>query len=110
LEDVFEALVGAMYLDGGLEPTEKFLQKHFRPLAQQVKEPPKDAKTSLQEWAQARGLPLPEYTILSAEGPDHAPVFTIEVSLMEHGAARATGASKRTAEQAAAAELLEQLK
>jgi ribonuclease-3 len=71
-------------------------------------DPPKDAKTGLQEWAQARGLPLPRYDVASREGPPHAPVFVIAV---ETGGLSGTGTagSKREAEQAAAADLLARL-
>jgi ribonuclease-3 len=64
--------------------------------------PPKDAKTALQEWAQARGLGLPMYQLVDREGPDHAPLFTMSVTIKDHGMKNGTGASRRSAEQAAA--------
>lgn len=110
LEDVCEALIGALYLDGGMEPARAFIRKHWMELARGVQAAPKDAKTALQEWAQARGLPLPLYSVVSTIGPAHAPEFTIAVSVQAEGAkATAKAASKRQAEQLAAASLLSQL-
>ncbi|WP_241482013.1 putative dsRNA-binding protein, partial [Leisingera sp. ANG-S] len=75
----------------------------------QVETDARDAKTSLQEWAQARGQKVPVYAEVSRSGPDHAPVFTIAVRLQDGTEAQATAGSKRQAEQAAAKALLEQL-
>ena len=72
--------------------------------------PPKDSKTELQEWAQARGLALPAYTETGREGPAHAPLFSLRVSVEGFGPAAGTGPSKRAAEQAAATALLERIK
>lgn len=109
LEDVCEALIGAIYLDGGLEAAERIVLHYWSPLAKQLTEPPKDPKSGLQEWAQARNLPLPEYTLLSTEGPDHAPIFTLSVSVEGYEPTTASGASKKNAMREAAATLLEQL-
>ncbi len=105
LEDACEALIGALYLDGGMEVAQGFVERYWRPLLLAVKEPPKDAKTALQEWAQAQGFPLPEYVELKRSGPDHAPEFTIEVRVGERSACGTAGA-KRAAEQEAAEALL----
>ncbi|MBT5810258.1 MAG: ribonuclease III, partial [Rhodospirillaceae bacterium] len=70
-------------------------------------EPPKDAKTALQEWAQGRGLPAPVYTVLSRTGPDHAPVFEVGTAIDGFPPTRGEGTSKRIAEQSAAGALLE---
>ncbi len=105
LEDACEALIGAMYLDGGFVAAEHFIKKYWQAKLLSVKEPPKDPKTGLQEWAQARGLNLPEYTEISRTGPDHAPEFVIEVRVGAH-AARGTAGAKRAAEQMAASRLL----
>lgn len=110
LEDVCEALIGALYLDGGFDVARNFVIAHWEPMARALSEPPKDAKTSLQEWAQARALPLPEYRVLSTEGPAHAPEFTIAVSVQGAEPSTAKAMSKRQAEQFAAKELLEKLK
>ncbi len=109
LEDVCEALIGAFYLDGGLEKAADFIRMHWTPLLTQMTTPPKDAKTALQEWAQGRGLSLPVYTETKRDGPDHAPIFTIEVVVEKHGSAVGRAASKRAAEQEAAQALLERL-
>lgn len=107
--DTMEAVLGALYLDGGLDIAGAFVQKHWDALIGEDIEPPKDAKTALQEWAQARALGLPQYTIVNRTGPDHAPTFTIRVMVKDFGVADGAGSSRRNAEQEAAAELLAQL-
>lgn len=109
VSDTLEAILGALYLDGGLDVAAAFIQNHWDALIGEDLSPPKDAKTALQEWAQARALGLPTYEILSREGPDHAPTFTIRVSVKDHGSEDGRGASRRTAEQDAASALLSQL-
>jgi ribonuclease III len=109
LEDSVEAIIGALYLDGGIEKARDFVTEHWLELAQSLTEAPKDAKTSLQEWAQGRGLPLPEYNLVSQTGSAHAPEFVIEVSVKNNGAARATAPSKKQAQMEAAKNLLEKL-
>ncbi len=104
--DTMEAILGALYLDGGLEPARLFIAKHWENLIGKNLVPPKDAKTMLQEWAQARGLGLPEYSVVAREGPDHAPVFTVRVSLKDQPELTGRGGSRRIAEQAAATALL----
>lgn len=109
LEDAMEALLGAMYLDGGLVAVEEFAVPRWRKLAENTVSAPKDAKTALQEWAQGRGLPLPAYILVETIGSAHAPVFTIEVTVQGYAPAQAKAASKRAAEQMAAGILLERL-
>lgn len=109
LEDACEALIGAIYLDAGFEAARQFVHQHWYALAQSVSEPPKDAKTALQEWAQGRGLPLPSYQLLAEDGPSHAPQFTIEVSVKGKGSASATAGSKKAAEREAAGLLMAKL-
>jgi len=109
LEDVCEALIGALYLDGGFEAAHAFVRKHWEPLARAVSAAPKDAKTALQEWAQGRGLDLPEYTVLEMSGPAHAPQFTVSARVQGHAPETALAASKRQAEQLAAKALLMRL-
>ena len=109
LADACEALIAAMYLDGGLAPAAAFIERFWSPLLEEDPAPRKDAKTELQEWAQARGLALPRYDTLSREGPDHAPVFTGISSLADAPTETAEGPSKRAAEQAAAEQLLARL-
>lgn len=109
LEDALEALIGAIYLDGGMQAAETFIVPRWTEMAKKVEAPPKDAKTSLQEWAQARGLPVPTYTLVESTGPAHAPLFTIEATVQGYPPTQAKAASKRVAEQAAAGMLLERL-
>jgi len=102
LADCCEAVIAALFLDGGLEAAETFIRRYWRPLMDENPAPPKDAKTMLQEWAQAQGLPLPEYRVTKEEGPAHAPLFTLEVTVHEMKPATGQGPSKRAAEQNAA--------
>lgn len=106
LGDVCEAVIGALYLDGGIETARQFIAGNWGKRMLDWQEPPRDAKTTLQEWAQARGLPTPAYKIVGRTGPDHAPEFSIEVVVDSFEPARGKGRSRRDAEQAAAADLL----
>lgn len=106
LADAVEALLGAIYIDGGFDAAEKFVRAAWQPLMDGQFAPPEDPKTQLQEWVQQRGLPLPVYRVLSRAGVDHAPIFEVEVSVETLGAARATAPSKRAAEKDAAAQLI----
>jgi ribonuclease-3 len=101
LADSCEAVIAALFLDGGLDAARQFVRCHWEPLIKDLGEIPRDAKTSLQEWAQARGL-SPTYTLLARLGPDHAPSFHVEARVQDHMAAVGEGPSKRAAEQAAA--------
>ncbi len=105
--DTLEAVIAALYLDGGLAVAEHFIARHWQPLVDADHSPPKDAKTALQEWAQGRGLALPIYRETDRSGPPHAPLFSIEVSLEDGSTATASGRNKRTAERDAAQALLE---
>jgi len=109
LEDACEALIGALYLDAGFDVARNFIVKHWQAMATSMGEPPKDAKTSLQEWAQRRGLKLPIYTVLEVSGASHAPEFTIEAAVESGGRAVAKASAKRQAEQLAAKALLKKL-
>ena len=109
LADSCEAVIGALYLDGGLEPARAFITRLWTPLLEAAPAPPQDAKTALQEWAQGRGLPLPRYVEVERRGPDHEPVFGVEVTVEGQTPARGEGRSKRLAEQAAAGALLRRL-
>lgn len=110
LSDALEAVIGALYLDGDLGAATKFIRKFWNPLLEKDREPPLDAKTALQEWAQMKRYSLPEYTVISVEGPAHSPEFTITVSLKNHQPEKGVGRSKRQAEQMAAELLLVELK
>ncbi len=105
LSDAVEALLGAIYMDGGLEPARVLIRREWADLLESSARPPVSPKTRLQEWSLGRGLGLPEYVLVSTAGPSHAPVFTVRV-LAGGQDAEATGESKRAAEQAAAEKLL----
>ena len=109
LADACEAVIGAVFVDGGYEAAAALVRRHWRTRVEDMIESPRDAKTMLQVWALGRSLSLPTYRVLDSEGPAHAPVFRIEVSINGVGTAVAEARAKRAAEQAAAALLLEQL-
>jgi ribonuclease III len=92
-----------------LEAARAVIARFWQPYASAMSAPPKDAKTSLQEWAQARSLPLPEYALISADGPSHAPLFVIELRLKGHPPVRAEAGVKKTAERLAAEKMLESI-
>jgi ribonuclease-3 len=102
LSDVFESIIGAVFLDGGFAAATDLVKRAISPRMDDPGRPLRDAKTTLQEWAQARALATPSYVSVQRAGPDHAPRFTIAVQVdgfePEHG----QGGSKRVAEQAAA--------
>lgn len=109
LADACEAVLGAVYADGGLDAAAAIIRKHWDPLVAEAIAPPRDAKTALQEWAQGRGLPLPAYTVLEQAGLAHEPMFHISVTVEGEKPAEGKGTSKRAAEQAAATSLLDRL-
>lgn len=108
LADATEALLGALYLDGGLEPARQLVRQEWAALVEADPRPPVSAKTRLQEWTLGRGLGLPQYDLVSSSGPSHNPVFMVRVAAAGQEA-EALGENKRAAEQAAAAALLKAL-
>ncbi len=102
--DAFEAVVGALYLDGGLAVAESFVEPHIGPVAKVTltAEADLDAKSRLQEWSQAERGVTPRYRIVAEKGPDHAKTFVGEVLLGKEVAGQGMGRSKQSAEQAAA--------
>lgn len=109
LADTCEAVIGAIYLDGGLDAARRFVRGRWQPMMDSLAVAPRDAKTALQEWTQGLGLGTPLYEMVGRSGPDHAPSFRVRASVPGggHGAgAEGEGPSKRAAEQAAAAALL----
>ena len=106
LADGLEAMIAAIYLDGGLEPARAFVLTHWQPLVADDSAPPSDPKTALQEWALARGLPLPTYRVVKAEGPPHSPRFEVTVTIEGVAPAAGEGRSKRVAEKNAAGALM----
>jgi ribonuclease III len=109
LADVCEALIAAIYLDGGFKAAAAFVRRFWEPLIDEMPEPPRDPKTELQEWVQARGLALPAYELVATSGPDHALVFTVAASVAGAERVTASASSKRTAAARAAALLLDRL-
>lgn len=109
LADACEAVIAALYLDGGLEAAARFIEAEWSYLVEKSSEIPRDAKTALQEWAQGRGEGVPKYALIARTGPDHAPAFTVEVTAGTAKPLQGRGNSKRQAEQAAARAMLEAL-
>jgi len=106
LADVCEAVIGAVYLDGGYKAAEALVERLWQVRMSAKAQPLRDPKTVLQEWAQARGLPTPVYREVARSGPDHNPEFRVAVALPTFAPAEGQGRSKRAAEQAAAAAML----
>lgn len=111
LADAFEALLAAIYLDGGYDACRASVRQLFGERIASLRRSSKDAKTRLQEWLQAAGWPLPQYELVAAHGEDHAKQFEVLCSIAEPEAlsARAEGGSRRAAEQDAAQVVLDQL-
>ncbi|MDJ0821495.1 MAG: ribonuclease III [Paracoccaceae bacterium] len=109
LGDAMEAVIAAVYLDGGFDAARDLVLRLWGERISSVADDARDPKTALQEWAQARRMQPPDYVEVHREGPDHAPVFTIEARLPSGETAQATAPNKRQAEQAAAKALLAQV-
>lgn len=109
LADSLEAVIGALYRDGGFDAARRFVESHWTARIEASPEPPQDAKTALQELAQRLRKPLPVYRTITMEGPSHDPTFCIEVEVEGFPPESARGSSKRAAERAAAAALLAKL-
>lgn len=113
LADALEAIIAAMYLDGGIEPVKSFIHRHILQLLDSDEGlaaiQASNYKSSVQEKAQALGLPVPTYRVVGSGGPEHARIFTVEGRIGDSYAARGCGTSKKAASQAAAGGLLEQL-
>ncbi|MFP3035928.1 MAG: ribonuclease III [Wolbachia sp.] len=109
LGNALEALIGAIYIDGGFKSVERFVTQHWEKLAKDMLIPPQDPKTSLQEWTQKNKLPLPEYALAKQTGPAHNPEFTISIRIENYGEVSAYASSKKVAEQKAAELMLEKI-
>ncbi|MBS9476495.1 ribonuclease III [Ancylobacter radicis] len=109
LADIAEAVLAAVYLDGGFAAAEAMVERFWRPRLQMPGGSARDPKTALQEWAQARGLPPPTYRLVDRSGPDHNPQFRIAVELPGFDPVEAAGSSKQIAQKAAASAFLEQV-
>jgi ribonuclease-3 len=110
LADGMEAVIAAVYLDAGFEAARGVVIRHWTDRIAAVEDDARDPKSALQEWAQAQGQTPPDYVETRREGPDHAPVFTIEARLSDGRSAVAQAGSKRGAEQLAAQALLEKVR
>jgi ribonuclease-3 len=112
LADGYEALIAAIYLDGGIEPARAFIVREFSPLIEDIRRHGlggQDYKSALQELLQSRDLPLPEYRLVATLGPDHRKQFQVEVAVRGDAVAEAIGPSKKEAEQEAARLAMEKL-
>ncbi|MEM6618598.1 MAG: ribonuclease III [Pseudomonadota bacterium] len=109
LADAMEAVIAAVYRDAGFEVARDLVMRLWAVRIDAAKDDARDAKTALQEWAQARGMAPPRYIEVGREGPDHAPVFRIEARLADGHRATGEAESKRNAQQAAAVALLKGL-
>ena len=108
--DVVEALIGALYLDAGIEAADALVRRMWTPLVDEQRGAPKHPKSALQELAAAKGLANPDYEVVYRDGAQHSPSFTVRVSIPKLGEAEGKGASKQAAESAAATALLEKVK
>jgi len=106
LANCCEALIAALYLDGGYSVAWNFVSKFWLDLIEEMDKPPQDPKTALQEWAQGKGLPIPCYDEINRKGPPHKPTFLIKVMISNKYSAKAWGSSKQKAEQNAAKVLM----
>jgi ribonuclease-3 len=106
LANVVEAVIGAIYTDAGLEKARKFILKQWKVLLQASTEMSRDPKSALQEWAQGSGMAAPAYRLVTREGPDHAPVFTVAVEVDGRQPLQGVGNSKQVAEREAARAML----
>jgi ribonuclease-3 len=106
LSDAVEALIAAIFLDGGFEAVRAFILRYWGPRADMVVEKPRNPKSELQEWLARNGAARPDYAIVSREGPDHEPLFTVAVSAEGFAPSLATGRSRQSAEEAAATAFL----
>jgi ribonuclease III len=109
LADACEAVIAAVYLDGGFAAAEDLIRRLWEPLLDEMAGPPRSPKTRLQEWTQARGLGTPRYDLVETSGPDHARRFTMTATVAGYEPSLATAASKQSAQEQAAAQLLETL-
>lgn len=109
LADVFESLIGALYLDAGLAPCEELIARLWEDVLDVMKAPPQHPKTALQEWAQGKGIALPIYEITAQSGPDHAPVFDVKLTVQGHEPLSAQGRTRQEAEKEAAKLFMKQI-
>jgi ribonuclease-3 len=109
LADVCEAIIAALYIDGGLDIAWRFVETHWRPLLERNPVPPRDPKSELQEWLQSRSQRVPAYRLMEKLGPDHDPVFKVSLTIDPFGMVTGQGSSMRKAEKDAALEMLKRI-
>jgi ribonuclease III len=107
LGDVVEAIIGAIYMDGGFKAAQKFILSNWADVLSKPETAQKDAKTFVQEWVLARGTSLPSYEVIERTGPEHMPEFRVRLTVGAHGQAEGIGRSKQVAEMAAAQRFIE---
>ena len=107
LADACEAVIAAIYRDGGLNAASRFIRTRWEKRLDEMISVPRDPKTLLQEWVQAKALPHPVYEVIARSGPDHAPEFTVRVNITSLASGTGKGSNKRRAEQAAAMAVLD---
>ena len=110
ISDVVESLLGAIYIDGGYEAAQQVILKLWGKNIETLEAAPQDPKTELQEWVQARALALPRYDIIGKSGPDHAPVFIVQLIIEGFDSVMAEGSTRRQAEKTVARTMLKVLK
>jgi len=110
LENTLEALIGALYLDAGMEKTKEFVLKYWKPFADDFKEPPRDPKTRLQEWTQRNKKSLPQYKLIKKEGIDHEPKFFIELEIEGLKSITESGTSKKAVQKLLAVNMVNYIK
>ena len=110
IEDTTEALLGAIYLDGGMKHCKEFVMKYWEPFLFKEVVPDDDPKTYLQEWSQKKGFGIPKYTLISKSGEAHSPIFTIEIKVSDLPIFTVQSTSKKVAEKEAAKALIKYIK
>ncbi len=107
LGDVMEAIIGAIFMDGGMDAARDFVLRHWADHLKKPETARKDAKTFVQEWVLARGVALPVYEVTARSGPEHQPEFTVRLTVGKYGQAEGKGRSKQIAEMAAAQQFID---
>lgn len=107
LANCIESIIAALYIDGGIIAAQEFIHKYWGETLHTLEELPKDPKTLVQEWAQKRGMGIPEYKEIERSGPDHSPMYILEISLQNGWVATGEGRNKKYAERDAAQKLLD---
>ncbi len=110
IADIVESMLGAIYIDGGYDVAQRIILKLWGDTITTLEKAPQDPKTELQEWVQARTIDLPIYEVIKKSGPDHAPIFTVELTIKGFKSIKAEGPSRRQAEKTVAENMLKIVK